>query len=120
MARSIDYSVGVGANCNQNNGYFYLTFGQESASNRFEICRSKNMIELASRSIPENTKKKAMWAYRMFEAWRNWRGENCKDEMELCLVDSILLIYESDVHKMPVVDLNEVLSQFIAKVRKDG
>ena len=59
------------------------------------------MIELASRSIPENTKKKAMWAYRMFEAWRNWRRR-------------------SDVHKMPVVDLNEVLSQFIAEVRKDG
>ena len=114
MARSIDYSAGVDAVCNQNNGYFYLTLGQESASNRFEICRSKNMIELASQSIPEKTKKKAMWAYRMFEAWRNWRGENCKDEMELCLVDSTLLIYESDCHKMPVVDLNEVLSQFIA------
>ena len=51
------------------------------------------MIELASGSIPENTKK-AMWAYRMFEAWTEWHWKILQDGREFCLVDSILLVYE--------------------------
>jgi hypothetical protein len=78
------------------------------------------MIELASRSIPENTKRKAMWAYRMFDAWSQWRQEISQDGREMRLVDKILLVYKSEIHMMPEVDLNEVLHQFIAEVRKDG
>ena len=78
------------------------------------------MIDLASGSFPENTKKKAMWAYRMFEAWTEWCRKIWQDGREFCLVDSILLVYASEVDKMPVVNLNEVFSQFIAEVRKDG
>jgi hypothetical protein len=60
------------------------------------------MIELASRSIPENTKRKAMWAYRlMFDAWSQWRQEISQDGREMRLVDKILLVYKSEV------DLNE-------------
>ena len=65
------------------------------------------MIELASRSIPENTKRKAMWAYRMFDAWSQWRQEISQDGREMRSVDKILLVYKSEIHMMPEVDLNE-------------
>ena len=48
----------------------------------------------------------------MFQVWSKWR-------QEICLVDNVLLVHESEIDKMPQFYLNEVLSQFIAEVRKE-
>ena len=56
----------------------------------------------------------------MFDAWSQWRQEISQDGREMRLVDKIILVYKSEIHMMPEVDLNEVLHQFIAEVRKEG
>jgi hypothetical protein len=61
-----------------------------------------------------------MWAYRMYEAWSEWRRDINENEREKSSVVKNILTLYLELHMMADVDLNEVLSQFMAEVRKDG
>ena len=72
----------------------HFTGKQQDMPDRLEACSSKYLIDLASRSIPENTKRKAMWAYRMYEAWSEWRRDINENEREKSsVVKNILTLY---------------------------
>ncbi|KXJ07084.1 hypothetical protein AC249_AIPGENE7886 [Exaiptasia diaphana] len=53
-----------------------------SHETRFKKMDEKDLLELASESIPTNTKRKAMWAFRLYESWQNWRKSNFADEQD--------------------------------------
>ena len=61
--------------------------------------------------IPENTQKKTMWVWKMFEEWRNnWRVR---------LDDTLKVLKEPN--EFTKFDLNECLQYFVAEMRKcDG
>ena len=92
-----------------------------SHETRFKKMDEKDLLELASESIPTNTKRKAMWAFRLYESWQNWRKSNFADEQdEKSKVSKIL---EKTTELLDISrdeDLCEVLSQFITEVRKEG
>ncbi len=61
-----------------------------------------------------------MWAYRMYEAWSEWHRDINENEREKSSVVKNILTLYLELHIMADVDLNEVLSQFMAELRKDG
>ena len=50
----------------------------EEDKDRFQKGVEKDLITLSEESIPMNTTQKAMWAYRLYEKWAQWR-ENAYD-----------------------------------------
>ena len=46
---------------------------KEKRDHRFEVGEERSLIDLALESTPENTKKKAMWAFRLYETCTEWR-----------------------------------------------
>ena len=87
--------------------------------NRFQKGVKKDLIALSEESIPVNTRQKAKWAYRLYEKWAQWRKDAYDPRVDLSTVGDLLMIHTelAGVHNH---DVNELLCQFIAEVRKDG
>ena len=47
----------------------------EEDKDRFQKGVEKDLITLSEESIPMNTTQKAMWAYRLYEKWAQWRED---------------------------------------------
>ena len=47
----------------------------EEDKDRFQKGVEKDLIALSEESIPVNTRQKAMWAYRLYENWAQWRKD---------------------------------------------
>ena len=66
--------------CYKENCYFkmylvLLLVKCEEDKNRFQKGVEKDLIALSEESIPVNTRQKAMWAYRLYEKWAQWRKD---------------------------------------------
>ena len=89
---------------------------KDDKQGRFQIC--EDLFDLPSQSIPEKTKQKAKWDFRLNDRWAQWRKVVHKTRSERSTVRDILMVH-SKLDVMAGVDLMEVLSQFIAEVRKE-
>ena len=91
---------------------------EKRQDHRFEVGEERSLIDLALESTAENTKKKAMWAFRLYETWAEWRRSVYAPKRMRYKVGDILML-NLELHVMTEEDLNDVLSQFIGEVRKD-
>ena len=110
--------------CYKENCYFkmylvLLLVKCEEDKNRFQKGVEKDLIALSEESIPVNTRQKAMWAYRLYEKWAQWRKDAYDPGVDLSTVGDLLMIH-TELVGVPDHDVNELLCQFIAEVRKDG
>ena len=110
--------------CYKENCYFkmylvLLLVKCEEDKNRFQKGVEKDLIALSEESIPVNTREKAMWAYRLYEKWAQWRKDAYDPGVDLSTVGDLLMIH-TELVGVPDHDVNELLCQFIAEVRKDG
>ena len=110
--------------CYKENCYFkmylvLLLVKCEEDKNRFQKGVEKDLIALSEESIPVNTRQKAMWAYRLYEKWAQWRKDAYDPRVDFSTVGDLLMIH-TELAGVPDHDVNELLCQFIAEVRKDG
>ena len=110
--------------CYKENCYFkmylvLLLVKWEENKNRFQKGVEKDLIALSEESIPVNTRKKAKWAYRLYEKWAQWRKDAYDPRVDFSTVGDLLMMH-TELAGVPDHDVNELLCQFIAEVRKDG
>ena len=91
----------------------------EEDKNRFQKGVEKDLIALSEESIPVNTRQKAIWAYLLYEKWAQWRKDTYDPRVDLSTVGNLLMIH-TELVGVPDHDVNQLLCQFIAEVRKDG
>ena len=60
-----------------------------------------------------------MWAYRLYEKWAHWRKDAYDPRVDFSTVGDLLRIMQTELAGVPDHDVNELLCQFIAEVRKD-
>ena len=60
-----------------------------------------------------------MWAYRLYEKWAQWRKDAYDPRVDFATVGDLLMMH-TELAGVPDHDVNELLCQFIAEVRKDG
>ena len=46
---------------------------EELAQDRFRITEEKDLVTLAVETIPQSTRDKAMWSFRLYQRWVHWR-----------------------------------------------
>ena len=83
--------------CYKENCYFkmylvLLLVKCEEDKNRFQKGVEKDLIALSEESIPVNTKQKAMWAYRLYEKWAQWRKDAYDPRVDFSTVGDLLMI----------------------------
>lgn len=61
-----------------------------------------------------------MWAFRLFQKWKTWRNSIYNPAYAGTSAVGDILISETDVITITDQDLDDVLSQFVAEVRKEG
>ena len=83
--------------------------------NRFQKGVEKDFITLSEESIPVNTRQKAMWAYRLYEKWAQWRKDAYDPRVDFSTVGDLLMI-DTELTGVSDHDVNELLCQFIAEV----
>ena len=66
-----------------------------------------------------NTRQKATWAYRLYEKWAQWWKDAYDPRVDFSTVGDLLMVH-TELAGVPDHDVNELLCQFIAEVRKDG
>ena len=93
--------------------------GLLKSNDRFQKSVEKDLIALSEESIPVNTRQKAMWAYRLYEKWAQWRKDGYDPRVDFSTVGDLLRIH-TELAGVSDHDVNELLCQFIAEVRKDG
>ena len=91
---------------------------EELAQDRFRITEEKDLVTLAEETIPQSTKDKAMWAFRLYERWVHLRKRAYNPAADLFVVGDILMVH-SKLDDMALEDLNNVMSQFISEIRKE-
>ena len=91
----------------------------EEDKNRFQKGVEKDLIALSEESIPVNTSQKATWAYCLYEKWAQWRKDAYDPRVDFSTVGDLLMI-DTELAGVSDHDVNELLCQFIAEVRKDG
>ena len=79
---------------------------------RFRDSISKNLAELTTPVVPENTRKNTTWALRNFRDWRAERAERYPEEV--CPEDLL------ERRPWDIVGLNRWLSIFLHETRKSG
>lgn len=91
----------------------------EEDKDRFQKGVEKDLIALSEESIPVNTRQKAMWANRLYKKWAQWRKDAYDPRVDFSTVRELLMVH-TELAGVPDHDVNELLCQFIAEVRKDG
>ena len=81
------------------------------------------MIALSEESIPVNTRQKAMWAYRLYEKWAQWRKEAYDPRVDFSTVAELPMIH-TELAGVPDHDVNELnsfasLSQKLGKMEEN-
>ena len=110
--------------CCKDNCYFkmylvLLLVKCEEDRNRFQKGVEKDLITLSEESFSVNTGQKAMWAYRLYEKWAQWRKDAYDPRVDFLTVVDLLMI-DTELAGVSDHDVNQLLCQFIAVVRKDG
>ena len=103
--------------CYKENCYFkmylvLLLVKCEEDKNRFQKGFEKDLIALSEES---NTRQKAMWAYRLYEKWEQWRKGAYDPRVDFSTVGDILMMH-TELAGVPDHDVNELLCQFIAEL----
>ena len=82
---------------------------EDDKQDRFQISEDKDLDDLDAKSIPEKTKQRAMWTFRLYETWAQWRTSSVGDKLMVNVALGAMLEEY----------LNEVLCQFIGEVKKE-
>ena len=90
------YVLFLANSCYKENCYFkmylvLLLVKCEGDKNRFQKGVEKDLIALSEESIPVNTRQKAMWAYRLYEKWAQWRKDAYDPRVDLSTVGDLLM-----------------------------
>jgi hypothetical protein len=84
--------------------------GQPAHHDRFATSVAPlDLPQLIRSAIPQKTKEKAQWAYRVFCTWTAWYQENNSDE--------ICTVLQNKLSEMSDLELDLVLSAFIQQAR---
>ena len=86
----------------------------EEDKDRFQKGVEKDLIALSEESIPVNTRQKAMWAYRLYEKWAQWRKDAYDPRVDFSTVGDLLMVH-TELAGVPDHDVNELLCQLMKK-----